>query len=139
MVITHNPDRRKPVQRAEFETNDGHRAAVYNVTIAKWQPWAAFVVALFIIAGTVFGSVRLGIQVEVQREVDRQLSEPYSPINRRIASLIAAETRRVVELTAPGERADSMEIATLKANQLAMQADLAELKADIKELLRRVK
>jgi len=139
MIITHKPDRRKPVQRAEFETNDGHRAAVYNVTVAKWQPLAAFIVALFVIAGTVFGSVRLGIQVEVQREVDRQLSEPYSPINRRIASLIAAETSRVGDIDNPSDVLIAEQIATLKANQLTIQADLQELRADVKELLRRVR
>lgn len=135
----HRFDRRAPTAVAEFNDGNGGRISVYNFSIAKWKTWAAFICALLTIAATVFGAVMAGIKTQVRQELDLQMSASSSPLNRHIESshfrLSVTEHR---QMTAAIQELELGQ--TERRTQIVdMQRDLSEMRADLKELLRRVR
>ena len=144
--MTSPPDRRGATTMTEFEDGNGRSVTVYTFSIAKWKTWAAFIAALFTVGLTVFGAVQAGVEIQVQREIASQIKEPLSPLNMHIGVMVehAADLRDISE--APVHASQMQEITALKIGQAqrqeqidALRIDLAEMRTDIKELLRRVR
>lgn len=96
--------------------------------------FAGGVVALFL---TVFGSVHIAVREVVHREMELQISEPNSDLNRHMDAKFngtcALERANVTNRLQQVEK----DLAVLKEHERAQTEEIRELRADIKELLRR--
>jgi hypothetical protein len=139
-------DRRSSVSRVKISDGNGGELELYNFSIMKWKTWLAAIAALLAIGGVVFGAAAAGVRLGTRDEIQFQISQPLSPLNLHIGTLVehAMDVREQYET--PLHRQQNAEIAALKEGQaerrtqiLDMQQDLAEMRVDIKELLRRVR
>lgn len=132
-------DRRAPTAVAEFSDGNGGRISVYNFSIAKWKTWAAFLSALLTIAFTVYAAVMAGVKTQVRQEFDAQIGVSTSALNRHIAS-IHNDLSVDEHAEMMGAIQDLQLGQTERRTQIVdMQRDLAEMRSDLKELLRRVR
>lgn len=139
-------ERRASMTRSELVDEDGRRRGRYNFSIAVWKTWLGAIAGLFTIAGIVFGAARLGVRVEVRDTIQTEIAAPLSPLNMHIGAMVdhAMDMRETSE--APMHANQNAEIAALKVGQAErraqielMQQNLAEMRLDIKELLKRVR
>jgi hypothetical protein len=126
------------VRAAQFEDGNGRRVDVYTVNVRKAHALLGALAALLVIAGTVFGAVQIGVRQAVRDEIETQLSTEYSPLNRHIDARF--QTGCVLRQQRLDNQLDKLntDVATLTANQHAVQQQVSELRADVKLLLQRV-
>jgi hypothetical protein len=139
MAEQHHYDRRAPTAVTEFSDGNGGRISVYNFSIAKWKTWAAFLATLLTIGVTVFGAVMAGVKTQVRQELEVQIGSENSPLNRHILAVHTQQSMNEhAEMTATIR--DLQLGQTERRTQIIdMQRDLGEMRADLKELLRRVR
>jgi len=139
-------DRRANATRVEISDGNGGKLELYTFSIVKWKTWLAILTALLAIGGVVFGAAAAGVRIGTRDEIQSQINQPLSPLNLHIGTVVnhAMDVREQYE--APLRQRQNAEIAALREGQAErrmqiqdMQQDLAEMRVDIKELLRRVR
>lgn len=140
------PDRRSPASVTEFSDGNGGGVSVYTFSISRWKTWSGFLAAVVTIGVTVFGAARLGVRIEVREEIAAQLQQPRSALNLQIATVVS----EVSQASSSGMERDisslQRDVRSLEEGQAerraqiqSMREDLAEMRIDVKELLRRTR
>lgn len=139
--------RRRGVEHVTISDGNGGTVSVISVRMKTIHAIAASLAAMATIAVIVAGAARAGVESAVRDEIERQIAETSSPINRQINAKFENacayqrdETRRqitaVQESVAESVSEVKTETATLRATQSAIRDDVAEIRDDVKELLR---
>jgi hypothetical protein len=144
--MTNMKERRSTHSRMELADGNGGKVKIDNFSVARWKAVLGVIAALLSIGGIVFSAAALGVRLGTRVEIEAQIREPLSPLNMHIGTMVNhamdvrdSETNRSLAV-------HTAEITELKEGQAerraqiqTMQQDLAEMRADIKELLRRVR
>lgn len=131
-------DRRQAgVQTAQFEDGNGRRVDVYSINVKKAHAVLAMIGTLLTMAVMVYGAVTVGVQHAVEVEIERQLATPTSALNRHLIATFSdtcALRQREVDRQLRGV---SEHLAAVAATQLQLQAQVGELRGDVKVLIQR--
>lgn len=107
------------------------------ITMKKANMLVAFLGGVIALGFTVFGSVHIAVREVVHREMELQISTPTSDLNRHLEQVHVSRCALDRSDVTVRLRAVEQELAILKAHEEAQTEEIRELRADVKELLRR--
>ena len=132
-------DRRQPVSRVVLSDGNGGRWVGYSFNVKRLHTWLAVITGVIGIAVTVYGSVQVSVANVVRAEIERQVADDRSTLNRQLHSEFYSGCALNQTDVQVRMRDMEKEMAVLREQNSHTNEELSELRSDVKELLRRVR
>lgn len=78
-------------------TTTADNGSSYTLVVKRVHAWVAFVAALLAIGTTVYGAARVGVRSAVQHEIEHQIQQANSPLNRQVVAIIEKHETDICE------------------------------------------